>query len=99
MDEAVIKRSAKIRNLASLLDIVIVDKKQVQIDPMVLFSRLTLLVQREGEASSYLKYKLTTEPTFLCKDNFMRAPDKPLLLKGLSPVKIMLLMVGFFCIG
>ena len=37
MDEAVIKRSAKIRNLASLLDIVIVDKKQVQIDPMVLF--------------------------------------------------------------
>ena len=37
MDESVIKRSAKIRNHASLLDIVIVDKKQVQIDPMVLF--------------------------------------------------------------
>ena len=52
---------------------------------MVLFSRLTLLVQR-GEASSYLKYELTTEPTILFKDNFMRDPDKPSLLKVLSPV-------------
>ena len=62
---------------------------------MVLSSRLTLLVWREAEASSYLKYELTTEPTFLFKDNFRRDPDKPSLLKVLSVIKTKYVDGGF----
>ena len=61
-----------------------VDKKQVNINPTILFSRLIAIMQREDEISSYFEYELTVIPTSIFKDNMMHKTAKSQLVKALS---------------
>ena len=60
-----------------------VDKKQVNINPTILFSRLIAIIQREEEISSYFDYELTVIPTSIFKGKTMRKTAKSQLAKAL----------------
>ncbi|XP_077867667.1 uncharacterized protein LOC144357000 [Saccoglossus kowalevskii] len=60
-----------------------IGKETVHIDPMVLFARLMLILQREVDLSPYFAYELTSVPTALFEDNVMRKANKALLTKSL----------------
>ena len=68
-------------SLASLLNIIKVDEKQVFLDPNVLFTRFTAFAQREDDVEKYFKFEMSPYPPFLFKDASMRKPDKPTLRK------------------
>ena len=61
-----------------------VDKKQVYINPTILFSRLIAIIQREEEISPYFDYELTVIPTSLFKDNTMRKTPMSQLAKAVA---------------
>ena len=46
------------------------------IDPLILFTRLSVIIQREGCVTDYFKYELTAEPTSLFKGGLMRKAVK-----------------------
>ena len=58
-------------------------KQQLVIDPMVLFSRLLVLLQRHGDIETCFGYELTPIPTALFKENMMRKTTKSALAKSL----------------
>ena len=78
------KRSQQVRSLNHLLPGLKVDKKQVYINPTILFSRLIAIIQREEEISPYFDYELTVIPTSLFKDNTMRKTPKSQLAKAVA---------------
>ena len=82
--EASIKRSDHIKSLADLKPGIKVDKRKLNIDPTILFTRLIAIVQREEDMSLYFGYELTAFPTSLFKDNFMRKAVKAQLTKSLT---------------
>ena len=82
--EASIKRSMQAVTLASLKPSIKVDNQKVVIDPMVVFSRLIILLQRNDDIASYFAYELAPEPTALFKENMMRKPTKSALAKALD---------------
>ena len=55
----------------------------IHIDPMVLFARLMLVLQREANPAPYFSYELSPIPTALFKDGLMRKANKALLRKAL----------------
>ena len=61
-----------------------VEKKKININPTLLFSRLIAVVQREEDMAPFFNYKLTTIPTSLYKDNYLHKTDKAQLSKGLK---------------
>ena len=71
-----IKRNYMITSLVSKASKVQIEKKEVVINPSVLFIRLSALARREENMEKYFKYELTTEPMSLFKDSLMRKPDK-----------------------
>ena len=79
-----IKRSEQARSLDHLLPGFKVDKKQVHINPTILFSRLIAIIQRGEEITPYFDYELTVIPTSLFKDNSMRKTAKSQLAKALT---------------
>ena len=74
--EASIKRKDHIKSLADLKPGIQVDQQKLNINPMILFSRLIAIAQREEDMSPYFDYELTAFPTSLFKDNFMRKSIK-----------------------
>ena len=82
-ESASIKRSEKIRNLSQLRETVQVQDEKVHIDPLVLFGRLSILVQNQDEAAELFKYELTHEPPALFKNGLMRKPNKSALRQKL----------------
>ena len=61
------------RSLNDLLPGVKIGKKNVDIEPSVLFMSCTALAHRESEdTKSYAKYELASTPTPLFKDSYMR---------------------------
>ena len=62
---AKIKRSDKVKTLASLQSSVKIAEEEVAIDPMTLFTRLIALVMRESDVTSYFKYELSPYPASL----------------------------------
>ena len=48
----------------------------VHIDPNILFTRLTAIVQNEDDIAAQFYYELTPEPTTLFKDGLMRKSSK-----------------------
>ena len=81
---ASIKRSDYVPSLDLLHPGILVDRKEVHINPALLFSRLIAIVQREEDMSPFFDYELTTIPTSLFKDNGLRKTDKAQLAKGLK---------------
>ena len=82
--EASIKRKDHIKCLADLKPGIQVDQQKLNINPMILFSRLIAIAQREEDMSSYFDYELTAFQTSLFKDNFMRKSIKAQLAKSLT---------------
>jgi hypothetical protein len=56
-------------------------KKHVNMDPLVLFNRLLVIMQRSHDMAPYFAYKLSAQPTALLKDNYMRKTYKSQLAK------------------
>jgi hypothetical protein len=77
--DAKIKRSEKVKTLSDLQSGVKLDGKAVSIDPIILFTRLTALIQREEDIESAFYYELTPEPTSIFKDGMMRKVEKSVL--------------------
>ena len=61
-----------------------VEKKKININPTLLFSRLIYVVQREEDMAPFFNYELTTILTSLFKDNYLQRTDKAQLSKGLK---------------
>ena len=70
--------------MQSLRKGVTVENESVYIDPLILFTRLTVLAERTENVSIYLKYELAPIPTALFKDSFMRKPQKSTLANYLT---------------
>jgi len=82
--EASIKRRDHIKPLADLKPGIQVDQQKLNINPIILFSRLITIVQREEDMSPYFDYELTAFPTLLFKDNFMHKSVEAQLAKSLT---------------
>ena len=70
------KRSEMIIGLDSKLNKVTVDKKDVTINPTLLFNRLSALAGREDNVEKYFDFELTSYPMSLFKDGIMRKQEK-----------------------
>ena len=70
--EGSIKRNDHIKPLSHLQPAIQVEKQKVHIDPTILFSRLIAIVEREEDMEPYFDYELSSFPTSLFKDGFMR---------------------------
>ena len=88
------KSKDQITNLQSLYSSITIDKEQVAIDPLTLFLRLVVLVDRkpEVEIENCLYYELTPCPKALFKDGVMRTANnkstlKKFLLEELKPTE------------
>ena len=90
MNTAKIKRKERVKMLDMLKPGVTLHDEKVYIDPSILFSRLTAIVQKEDKVTKELFYELTQEPSALFKDGLMRNSQKSKLqhyiLKSCSPV-------------
>ena len=53
-----------------------IDNENVYVDPMILFSRLLVIVEREDNMLKYFKYELTPEPTSLFDNGAIRKATK-----------------------
>ena len=61
-----------------------IDHEVVDIDPLILFSRLILLGEREEGATPCFDYELTNYPLLLFKDGMMRSGSKASLRNYLT---------------
>ena len=62
------------------------NNETVVVDPLVLFSRLIVLMNRFGDISCFFVHELAPMPTSLFKDNFMRKSSKSSLAHGLDKI-------------
>ncbi len=97
--DASIKRSDQVLSLDFLQPGIQVEKKRVNIDPTILFSRLIAIVQREEDMAPFFEHELTTTPTSLFKDYCLRKTDKAQLAKSIkNGVELSALNVHATCI-
>lgn len=91
LKDAKIKRSERIKTLKTLTPGVKINNKIIHIDPLILFARLTSLIQREENISNFFSFELTPEPSSLFLDGLMRKSPKSVLrekvLKQSEPVE------------
>ena len=76
--DASISRKDLAKTLDSLQVGIVIEKKVVHIDPLILFSRASTLVERLDAQSQNecFSHEFTPEPTALFKDGLMRTPKK-----------------------
>ena len=65
--------------MSSLKKGVTIDQQTVYVDPLLLFTRLVMLLGRSEDMSSYFQYELTPVSTSLFKEHLMRKPNKSAL--------------------
>ena len=82
--KATLKKKDRIKTLESLEVGVRIDKEKVHVDPLLLFSRLLVVIEREENIRSYFQYELTTVPTLLFQDSMMRKSSKAKLGQALK---------------
>ena len=58
LQDASVKRKDMVKTLENLKSGVIIEKETIHIDPMALFARLMLILQREADPAPYFSYKL-----------------------------------------
>ena len=83
LQDASVKRKDMVKTLENLKSGVITEKEMIYIDPMALFARLMLILQREADPVPYFSYELSPIPTALFKNGLMRKANKALLTKAL----------------
>lgn len=76
IESVVVKRSKQVKTLEDLSEGVKVNGKKVNIDPAILFTRLTALTQSDENIQDHFAFELTHEPTALFKDGLLRKPQK-----------------------
>lgn len=78
IEVATIRRSDQVRTLECLQVGVKVDKTVIHIDPLILFTRATLLLERhdQEEQINNFKFEFTPEPSALFKNGSMRKTQK-----------------------
>lgn len=77
---AKIKRSSRVKTLQDLQPGIKIGEKMFHVDPGILLLRCVEIARRTGEdIESYFKYELSTEPSSLFQDNFMRHREKSVL--------------------
>ena len=82
--KAAIKKKDQIKTLESLKMGVEIDKEKIHVDPMLLFSRLLALIEREEEIREYFRFELTAFPISLFQNGMMRKANKSKLAKALE---------------
>ena len=80
------RRKDQITTLQSLHSSISIENEKVSIDPLTLFLRLIVVVDRklENETEDYFSYELPPYPMSLLKDGAMRPPAKSKLKNFLS---------------
>ena len=92
-NECSLKRNNQITTLLSLYTAVKIGNERVTIDPLTLFLRLIILVEKkpEKEIVDYFRYELSPYPMSLFKDGVMRSGQKSslkqFLLKNVNPME------------
>ena len=78
MEDASVSRKDQARTLDFLQARVKINNTEIKIDPLILFCRVTSLLEREedGRQVENIRYELTPEPNSLFKDGMMRKPTK-----------------------
>lgn len=76
-----IKRSKRVLSLDSINCSVKVCEKQVTVDPLMLFQRITVAKKSEADLQEFLKYELAPYPLSLFCENGMRKNKKSMLTK------------------
>ena len=84
VEEAKVSRNKQVRKLQSLKKGIIAESRTVYIDPLILFNRLTILIERTEKIADYFQYELIPLPTSLFKDSFMRKSKKSSLATYLT---------------
>ena len=79
-----IKRKDQIRTLECLKNGVQLEKESFHVDPMILFSRLLVLVERDDDMKKCFNYELTPNPTSLFDHGMMRKANKSALGKAIK---------------
>ena len=80
--EATIKKKDQIKTLELLKMGVEINKEKIHVDPMLLFSRLLALIEREEEIREYFRFELTAFPISLFQNGMMRKANKSKLAKA-----------------
>ena len=76
MEDISIKRKDKVKKFESLLPTTKIGDNNVHINPLILFTRLTALMNSEDNIAVNFRYEHTPEPIALFKDGIMRKPGK-----------------------
>jgi len=84
MAETSIKRRDHIKPLADLKPGIQVDQQNLDVNPIILFSRLNTIVQKEEDMNLYFDYELTAFPILWLRDNFMPKFVEAQLAKSLT---------------
>ena len=82
--EASMKRTEKVRTLNHLTKGIKIDQETVHVEPIIVFSRLLVLLERYEDTTPYFQYELTPFPTSLFKHSVMRKPNKSVLGTSLT---------------
>jgi hypothetical protein len=80
-DDIVLKRSNQIKTIAQMQQLDGSLPKKSVTNASNLFYRLLIQVERSADIHSNFSHELTAEPTALFRNNFMRKPDKPAILR------------------
>ena len=78
------KRTEKVHTLIHLTKGIKVDQDTVHVEPLILFSRLLVLLERCEDTTPYSQYELTPFPTSLFKHSVMCKPNKSVLGSSLT---------------
>ena len=76
IEDAVIPREAQVCALQLLKSGVKIDSKTVHTDPLILFTRLTALIKRDGKVQENFRYEVTPEPMTLFRNGMMQKSGK-----------------------
>ena len=79
MEDVSIKRKDKVQTFEALLPTTKTGNNNVHINSLILFIRLTALMNSEDDIDADFWYELTPEPTALSKDGMMMKPPKSVL--------------------
>ena len=79
MEDVSIKRKEKVQTFESLLPTTKIGNNNVHINSLILFTRLTALMNSEDDIAANFCSEVTTEPTALFKDGMMRKPPNSAL--------------------
>ena len=82
IEDAIIRSKDHVKTLESLCPGITKEKKAVHIDPVILFTRLTAILQQEECIAGHFCSELAPEPTSLFKDGMM--PGCTFLLEHLK---------------